>query len=89
MMPGKIIRADYRIFQFIVYLDFYQVKALAIPQNALLNRVREYFNARPNIEVQIKTMDNTCLVEFAKLDDAQMFVLSFSDVIDTHGVHFD
>ena len=88
-MPGRIIRADYRIFQFSVYLDFYQVKALAIPQNALLNRVREYFEARPNIEVEIQQIDNTCLVEFAKLDDARMFVLSFSDVIDTHGVHFD
>jgi len=88
-MPGRIIRADYRIFQFSVYLDFYQVKALAIPQNALLNRVREYFNARPNIEVEIQQIDNTCLVEFAKLDDARMFMLSFSDVIDTHGVHFD
>lgn len=89
MMPGRIIRADYRIFQFSVYLDFYQVKALAIPQNELLNRVREYFEARPNIEVEIQQIDNTCLVEFAKLDDARMFVLSFSDVIDTHGVHFD
>ena len=88
-MPGRIIRADYRIFQFSVYLDFYQVKALAIPQNALLNRVREYFEARPNIEVEIQQIDNTCLVEFAKLDDARMFMLSFSDVIDTHGVHFD
>jgi len=28
-------------------------------------------------------------LEFAKLDDARMFVLSFSDVIDTHGVRFD
>lgn len=89
MIPGRIIRADYRIFQFSVYLDFHQVQNHALPQGSLLNRVREYFNARPNIQVQIKTMDNTCLVEFAKLDDAQMFVLSFSDVIDTHGVHFD
>ena len=51
--------------------------------------MREYFEARPNIEVEIQQIDNTCLVEFAKLDDARMFVLSFSDVIDTHGVRFD
>ena len=89
MMPGRIIRADYRIFQFSVHLDFHQVQKHAVPQGSLLNRVREYFEARPGTEVEIRQIDNTCLVEFAKLDDARMFVLSFSDVIDTHGVHFE
>jgi len=29
------------------------------------------------------------VLEFKTLDDARMFVLSFSDVIDTHGVRFE
>ena len=28
-------------------------------------------------------------IKFAKLDDAQMFVLAFSDVIETKGQRFD
>jgi len=44
---------------------------------------------RTDTDYNIESVDNTVVLEFAKLDDARMFVLSLSDVIDTHGVRFD
>jgi len=87
--PGRIIRTDYRRFQFSVHLDFHTAVKHGKRAGSLLNRVRKYLEMRTDTDYNIESVDNTVVLEFAKLDDARMFVLSFSDVIDTHGVRFD
>ena len=87
--PGRIIRTDYRSFQFSVYLDFHTAVKHGERAGSLLNRVRKYLEMRTDTDYNIESVDNTVVLEFAKLDDARMFVLSFSDVIDTHGVRFE
>lgn len=87
--PGRIIRVDYRIFQFSHHLDFYNTVKHGNRAVSLLERVKSYLEMRTDTEHTIQQIDNICMLEFERLDDARMFVLSFSDVIDTHGVRFD
>jgi hypothetical protein len=87
--PGRIIRTDYRSFQFSVHLDFHTAVKHGKRAGSLLNRVRKYLEMRTDTDYNIESVDNTVVLEFAKLDDARMFVLSFNDVIDTDGVKFD
>jgi len=87
--PGRIIRTDYRSFQFSVHLDFHTAVKHGKRAYSLLDRVKKYLEMRTDTDFNIESVDNTVVLEFAKLDDARMFVLSFSDVIDTHGVRFD
>ena len=87
--PGRIIRTDYRSFQFSVHLDFHTAVKHGKRADSMLGRVRKYLEMRTDTDYNIESLDNTVVLEFAKLDDARMFVLSFSDVIDTHGVRFD
>ena len=87
--PGRIIRTDYRSFQFSVHLDFHTAVKHGERAGSLLNRVRKYLEMRTDTEHKIESMDDIIVLEFETLDDARMFVLSFSDVIDTHGVRFD
>lgn len=87
--PGRIIRTDYRSFQFSVYLDFHTAVKHGKRAGSMLDRVRKYLEMRTDTDYNIESVDNTVVLEFKTLDDARMFVLSFSDVIDTHGVKFD
>ena len=87
--PGRIIRTDYRSFQFSVYLDFHTAVKHGKRASSMLDRVRKYLEMRTDTDYNNESVDNTVVLEFETLDDARMFVLSFSDVIDTHGVRFD
>jgi len=87
--PGRIFRVDYRMFQFSHTLDFHTAVKHGTKANNLLDRVKRYLENRTDTEHRIESVDNTIVLEFETLDDARMFVLSFSDVIDTYGVRFD
>jgi len=87
--PGRIIRTDHRCFQFSHNLDFYTAVKHGERATSILHRVERYLENRSDTEYHLKTESNTVVLEFKTLDDARMFVLSFSDVIDTHGVRFD
>jgi len=52
-----------------------------------MQRIERYLENRSGHEIKFENY--RFILEFERLDDAQMFVLSFSDVIDTHGVRFD
>jgi len=87
--PGRIIRIDYRSFQFSHLLDFHTAVKHGHRASNLLDRVKRYLENRTDTEHRIESVDNTIVLEFKTLDDARMFVLSFNDVIDTNGVKFD
>jgi len=53
----------------------------------LMQRIERYLENRSGHEIKFENY--RFILEFERLDDARMFVLSFSDVIDTHGVRFD
>jgi len=89
ILPGKILRTDYRRFQFTQSLDYFGALQHGQSVGRLLDRVREYLQARPDLDWDITNEDKLVVLEFAKLDDARMFMLSFSDVIYTNGVKFD
>ena len=87
--PGRITRTDYRSFEFSHLLDFHTAVKHGHKASSLTDRVKRYLENRTDTEHRIESVDNTIVLEFETLDDARMFVLSFSDVIDTHGVRFD
>jgi uncharacterized protein (DUF2164 family) len=70
-------------------LDFHTAVKHGNRAQSIIDRVKRYLEHRTDTEYKIESVDNTVVLEFETLDDARMFVLSFSDVIDTHGVKFD
>ena len=70
-------------------MDFHTAVKHRHRASNLTDRVKRYLENRTDTEHRIESVDNTIVLEFETLDDARMFVLSFSDVIDTHGVRFD
>jgi uncharacterized protein (DUF2164 family) len=70
-------------------LDFHTAVKHGNRAQGIIDRVKRYLEHRTDTEYKIESVDNTVVLEFETLDDARMFVLSFSDVIDTHGVRFD
>ena len=89
IIPGRITRTDYRRFEFSHLLDFHTAVKHGTMAKNLTDRVKRYLEHRTDTEHKIESMDDIIVLEFETLDDARMFVLSFSDVIDTHGVRFD
>ena len=87
--PGRITRTDYRLFEFSHLLDFHTAVKHRTKASNLIDRVKRYLEHRTDTDHRIESVDDTIVLEFKTLDDARMFVLSFSDVIDTHGVKFD
>ena len=87
--PGRIIRTDHRCFQFSHNLDFYTAIKHGERAKSIQYRVEQYLENRNDTEYNLKIESDIVVLEFKTLDDARMFVLSFSDVIDTHGVRFD
>ena len=87
--PGRITRTEYRSFVFSHLLDFHTAVKHGTMANNLLDRVKRYLEHRTDTDHRIESVDDTIVLEFKTLDDARMFMLSFSDVIDTHGVKFD
>ncbi len=87
--PGRITRTDYRCFEFSHLLDFHTAVKHGTLAHNLTDRVKRYLEHRTDTDHRIESVDDTIVLEFETLDDARMFVLSFSDVIDTHGVRFD
>ena len=70
-------------------LDFHTAVKHGTKASNLIDRVKRYLEYRTDTDHRIESVDDTIVLEFKTLDDARMFVLSFSDVIDTHGVKFD
>jgi hypothetical protein len=70
-------------------LDFHTAVKHGNRAQGIIDRVKRYLEHRTDTEYKIESVDNIVVLEFETLDDARMFVLSFSDVIDTHGVRFD
>ena len=87
--PGKILRTDYRRFCFTQSLDYFGAVQHGESVGRLLDRVREYLRARSKMDWVVTNDDKLVTLEFARLDDARMFMLSFSDVIYTNGVKFN
>ena len=87
--PGRITRTDYRRFEFSHLLDFHTAVKHGTMAKNLIDRVKRYLEYRTDTDHKIESVDDIIVLEFETLDDARMFVLSFSDVIDTHGVRFD
>ena len=87
--PGKILRVDYRKFCFSQSMDFYGAVRYGKQQQALLDRIKNYLLARQDADWDMHNEDKLVWIEFAKIDDARMFMLSFVDVIYTNGVKFD
>ena len=87
--PGKILRTDYRKFCFSQSMDFYGAVKYGKKQQDLLDRIKKYLWIRRDLDWDLQNEDKLVWIEFAKLDDAHMFVLSFADVIYTNGVHFE
>ena len=85
--PGKILREDYRLFSWSVYLNFESTRKQIAGMENLSERIKVYLEHRQGYETQIE--DNRHFLRFSRLDDARMFVLSFSDVIETNGVRFE
>lgn len=84
---GRIIRTDYRVFQWSVYINYERTKKQIAGMEDTNARIEKYLKNRQNYE--IKLLDRTVQLAFENVSDAQMFVLAFSDLIDTHGVRFD
>lgn len=51
-------------------------------------RIEKYLKNRENYQIKLFG-GRTVQLTFENVSDAQMFVLAFSDLIDTHGVRFD
>ena len=85
---GKVLRTDYRCFQFAVNVPFEQ-RDMFDDVEQISKRVDRYMRNRDPNSYIIQLIDRTVMLEFRKLDDARMFVLAFSDVVETHGVKFD
>ena len=85
--PGRILRHDYRRFCFNTYISIDDISKYA-SKTELTQRIQKYFDSR-TVDFKYEEAENMGWIEFAKLDDAQMFVLSFSDVIKTNGVRFE
>ena len=50
-------------------------------------RINKYLEHRINYTIEIQ--DRRFILEFKKLDDAKMFMLSFNDIIDTNGIKYE
>ena len=85
--PGKITREDYRLFSWSAYLNYESTRKQIAGMEKLSERLKSYLEHRQGYEMQVE--DNRYFLRFSRLDDARMFVLSFSDVIETNGVRFD
>ena len=85
--PGRIIRTDHRVFSWSGYVNYETTRKQAAGMENLMQRIERYLENRSGHEIKFENYK--FILEFERLDDARMFVLSFSDVIDTHGVRFD
>jgi len=86
--PGKVHQVDHRIFEFTIQLDFHdQVKYGTVITN-LINRINEYLKARSLLDYNHEIQDTKVILRFTRLDDARMFMLSFSDVLETQGFKY-
>ena len=78
-----------RFFEFKIELDFYSKVNSGSLIVDLIDRVNKYLKVRSPLEYDHQQDGSKVILKFAKLDDAQMFVLAFSDVIETKGQRFD
>lgn len=87
--PGKIHQVDYRVFKFTIELGFEDRIQHGYAITELIKRVNEYTQARPALEHSTELVGGIMILQFAKLDDARMFMLSFSDVLETKGYKYE
>jgi len=87
--PGKLHQVDYRVFKFTIELGFEDRLAHGYAITDLINRVNEYFQARPELNYSHELMGGIMILQFEKLSDAKMFCISFSDVLSKDGAKFE
>ena len=87
--PGKIYQIDYRAFEFTIELDFYSKVNSGSLIVDLIDRVNNYLKVRSPLEYDHQQDGSKVVLKFAKLDDARMFMLSFSDVLETGGYWYE
>lgn len=87
--PGKLLQIDYRVFKLTIELGFEDRLSHGYAITDLINRINEYFYARPGLSYSHELMGGVMIIQFEKLSDAKMFCLSFSDVLSTDGVKFE
>ena len=87
---GKIYRLDYRLFVFPFKMDDFAIRLVATKKiTDISDRLVPYFSKREHLQKSIKEEDGNVIIQFEKIDDAKMFMLSFTDVIDSQGVKFE
>ena len=87
--PGKIYQIDYRAFEFTVELDFYLRVNSGTLIADLIDRVNNYLKIRSGLKYDYQKEGSHVIIKFAKLDDARMFMLAFSDVLETGGYWYE
>ena len=87
--PGKLLQVDYRVFKFTIELGFEDRIEYGNTISNLIDRINEYFYARPGLSYSHELMGIVMIIQFEKLDDAKMFMLAFSDVLETQGYKYE
>lgn len=89
--PGRITRIDYRKFVWSAYVNFETTRKQRAGMENVWERVKKYLKHRDKKDYNIAIEDPTknVVLEFEKLDDAKMFMLAFSDVIETKGIKYE
>ena len=87
--PGKLQQVDYRVFKFTIELGFEDRLEHGYTITDLIHRINEYFYARPGLSYSHELMGIVMIIQFEKLDDAKMFMLAFSDVLETQGYKYE
>lgn len=85
--PGRITRVDYRKFTWSGYVNFETTRKQWAGMENTGERIRKYLEHRTGHSIMIE--DRKFVLVFEKLDDAKLFMLSFSDVIETRGIKYE
>lgn len=85
--PGRITRVDYRKFTWSGYINYQTTRKQFAGMENIGQRINKYLEHRINYTIEIQ--DRRFILEFKKLDDAKMFMLSFNDIIDTYGIKYE
>jgi len=84
-----IVQHDYRLFEFARQLPFDRVQREQRELDHVHERVNRWLQARPSEAYTLTCTSEHYQLEFATVDTARLFVLSFSDYVDTQGARYE
>ena len=87
--PGKITRIDYRKFTWSAYVNYQTTRKQLAGMENVWERAKKYLKNREDYDIVIEDPSKMVILEFKKLDDAQMFMIAFSDVIIDNGIKYE